>query len=566
MKLIRGIKISGFRSIREAELGSLGSLTALVGKNSCGKSNVLRALNLFFNDLVEGSKPVSFLRDHHDRPHSRRKKRISVSVDFQLPDYFKYRKQLDQLKALGPNFTITRSWELDERREPFDTYSATSEGRPVVNGPDLARQFVSLVAYRYVPNRSIPSQLLQDESQAIADSIFLRMKGDQHAAALLNSLSAAANRMLAPASRSLELTGSPLSTPSVATASTLGEMITMSGFQATAPHGVAVQDEDWGAGHQAFFLYLVLHMLDTNYGRFFGWRQATIWGIEEPESGLHRDLETRLAEKVREWAEDDESRLQIIETTHSPVFTMAADAGYWTDLDGAETQLHGMRIPELTRAAELRGVSGWVHPILSFPWNPVVLVEGSIDADVLYHVAALAGLDSLRFLTLPGLDDVEKGAGKDPIILYLKRHSGLISNRPRESPLIVLFDWDVSEQQLKMARDAYGPSAADRVLRMDDAYCDPALGIDFRGIERFYPPSAVLASHNHDECTIGIPKKQGKPYTISKAELSKAKNRLAMRLKQQTDLQELTPLVRVLKDIERAVLAGRPTQQELPGL
>jgi hypothetical protein len=271
----------------------VGALTALVGKNSSGKSNVLRALNLFFNSIVEASKPVSFPRDHHARPQSRRKRRISVSVDFELPSYFKYRKSLDHLKALGSNFTITRTWELDQRRNPQDFYSAEAEGQPIANAPDLARQFLSLVSYRYVPNRSIPSQLLQDESQAIADSIFLRMKGDKHASALLDSLAAASSRMLASASKSLELTGSPLSGPSVATADTLGEMITMSGFQATAPHGMAVQDEDWGAGHQAFFLYLILHLLDTNYGRFFGWRQATVWGVEEPESGLHRDLETR---------------------------------------------------------------------------------------------------------------------------------------------------------------------------------------------------------------------------------------------------------------------------------
>lgn len=224
MKLVRAIRIGGFRSIRDAELDSIGSLTALVGKNSSGKSNVLRALNLFFNGVVEGSKPVSFPRDHHARPQSRRKKRISVSVDFELPGYFKYRKQLDHLKALGSDFTITKSWELDERRVPFDQYEASAQGQPIANGPDLARQFLSLIAYRYVPNRSIPSQLLQDESQVIADSIFLRMKGDQHAAALLKSLGAAANRMLASASKAMEVTGSPLSSPSVATADTLGEM------------------------------------------------------------------------------------------------------------------------------------------------------------------------------------------------------------------------------------------------------------------------------------------------------------------------------------------------------
>jgi hypothetical protein len=245
---------------------------------------------------------------------------------------------------------------------------------------------------------------------------------------------------------------------------------------------------------------------------------------------------------------------------------MAADAGYWVDLAGGESQIREMKIPELTRAAELRGVSGWVHPVLSFPWNPVVLVEGSIDSEALYHVAALAGFDSLRFLPLPGLDDGEKGAGKDPMIQYLKRNAGLIPNRPREAPLIVLFDWEISDQDIKKARDAYGQGAADRVLRMDSTHCDPTMGEDFKGIERFYPPSLLLASHNDGECTVGIPSKPGKVYTISKSELSKVKNRLLSRFKQEANLDSLRPLVSVLRDVERAVLAGRAIQQELPGV
>ncbi len=59
---------------------------------------------------------------------------------------------------------------------------------------------------------------------------------------------------------------------------------------------------------------------------------------------------------------------------------------------------------------------------------------------------------------------------------------------------------------------------------------------------------------------------KGKPYSISKAQLNGAKNRLMARLKQETELDQLKPLVAVLRDIEHAVLAGRPAQQELPGL
>jgi len=332
MILVKEITIEGFRSIQEQAITQCGSLNALVGKNSSGKSNVLRALNLFFNGEVEAGKPVVFSRDHYEQiPRRRKKKRISVSVKFCLPGNFNLRKGLEPLQRLGEEFVIVRRWELDQLRRVVDQMDVFVEGQRVNEDEELGRQFLSLVSYRYIPNRTVPANILRDESQAIANSIFGRMKGDQHAAGLLTSLNDAASRMLEDANASLIRAGSPLENPSVSIAETIGEMLTMSGFQAKGAHGLPVQDEDWGAGHQAYFLYEVLRELDTSYGRFFGWRQATIWGVEEPEAALHRDLESRLAEQFRSWCFEDRTKLQMFVTSHSPIFTMASDSGGWVE-------------------------------------------------------------------------------------------------------------------------------------------------------------------------------------------------------------------------------------------
>ena len=73
MDLIRSVEVIGFRSIKAQKLAKIIGLTALVGKNSSGKSNVLRALNLFFNNEVERGKPLDFSRDYHDQPARRKK-------------------------------------------------------------------------------------------------------------------------------------------------------------------------------------------------------------------------------------------------------------------------------------------------------------------------------------------------------------------------------------------------------------------------------------------------------------------------------------------------------------
>lgn len=565
MDLIRRIRIEGLRSIQDQTLSSTGPINTFVGKNSSGKSNALRALNVFFNGAVEPGKAIDFSRDHFEQARRvRRRKRISIEVEFLLPSNFNLRKGLEQLRALGNHFTIKREWHLDPLRRPVETIEAYSLGQPIDGGADLARQFLSLLTYRYIPNRTVPSAILRDESQAIANSIFGRMKGDQHADALLSALSDAAQRMLSDAGESMIKVGSPFERPSVSTADSIGEMLTMGGFQAKGSHGLPVQDEDWGAGHQAFFLYQVLKTLDTTYSRFFGWKQATIWGVEEPEAALHRDLETRLADQFRRWCFDEGTKLQLFISTHSPIFTMAAETGYWTELRGGATSFEQMPIPELTRAADTKGVAGWVHPILYFPWNPVVLTEGPIDAEVLNHVARLVGVDHLRFVCLPGLDTNETRGGKDKIVTFLKNSHGLVQNRSREAPLIVLLDWEVSEQEMKSARAAYGKDGNKFVQRMSAMYCDPLLGKEFKGIERFYPADVIAAAHSAGELIIGI--QSGKPYSISQNQLNAGKDALRRRVVAINSIQKLSPLVKVVMDVDSIYRRQGQVQLMLPGV
>jgi|SRR5271157_1569375 predicted ATP-dependent endonuclease of OLD family len=303
MILITKVRILGFRSFLSAELPKLGHLVALVGKNSSGKSNVLRALNLFFNDEVQPGQKLYFPRDLFEQPKHRKKKRVSITVDFDLPTTFVLRNKLENLAILGRQFSITRSWELDNQLNIVSKYAIELSGNPVPNADDLARQFLSLISYRYIPNRTVPTDILRDESQALAASVFLRMKDQTHVAALMGELTEASARMLKDASQSMQNVSSPLQNPTVSTSS-LNQMLSMAGFQARGNHGGSVRDAEWGAGHQAFFLYQVLRTLDTDYSRFFGWRQATIWAVEEPESALHRDLETGLASQFRLWTQD----------------------------------------------------------------------------------------------------------------------------------------------------------------------------------------------------------------------------------------------------------------------
>ncbi|MCA9642381.1 MAG: AAA family ATPase, partial [Myxococcales bacterium] len=192
MQLIRKIEIRGFRSLYRVDLQGVGALTALVGPNSCGKSNVLRALSLFFNGELEPGVPLDFARDHYEEnPRIRQRKQIEVSVEIELPARFRVRNEFAPLRSLGARFRLRRSWDLDKQKRPREHLGASVDGKPVADGDEACRQFLSLVAYRYIPNRRVPSAILREESQAIASSIFSRMKKDSHSAALLEDLAAA---------------------------------------------------------------------------------------------------------------------------------------------------------------------------------------------------------------------------------------------------------------------------------------------------------------------------------------------------------------------------------------
>lgn len=552
MHLIQRVRIQGFRSLQNVELPELGGLTALVGRNSSGKSNILRALNLFFNGEVEPNKRLDFRRDHYAQtPRLRQKKRIRIEVRFALPANFKFRPPV--LEGLGREFSVARIWELDQQRVPISRFEAP--GSEVEGAESLAEQFLRQITFRYIPNRAVPADLLKAEGAAIAKSLTSRVRSDEHASAVIRDVSDAAGRFLSRAGDSMESAGSPITSPTLATGSSLADLLSVTGFHGQGAHGHLLADEDWGAGHQAFFLYQVLFSIDTNYGLHFGWKQATIWGVEEPESALHKDLETRLAHAFRTWALEPRAKLQIIGTTHSSTFSMAAEQGYWLELKGPQTILEHLPIPQLTRASEQQGVSDWIHPALAFPWNPVVLVEGKTDQRVLSHVASLTGATGIRFVTLPSLDTREQGHGKDAIKKFLRMNSSVIANRTREAPLLVLLDWEVSDNEIAQVQSAYGIAGDRRVRRADPSHCHELMGTSFKGIERFYPPQVVREIADRGDIRVGIV--EGQPYSIAANELNRKKHLLANQVLETDDPEALPALAAVVKNLEQQIRGDR---------
>jgi len=551
MKLITRIQVEGFRSLATSTIEPAGSFTCFIGTNNCGKSNILRALSLFFTDEPEPGVPLNLVRDCFNDPKSKKKKQISVSVSFSLPPNFRFRKWLEDVdKKLGRDFTIRRRWTYYPPEPTTELYRPGHGFEPLDSL--TFGQFRDLINFRYIPNRIVPTQVLRDETISFQAAVGRRLRQKRFDAdTLLTGLSEAAADIMSEADSRMRLSTESIKKLEIFTPLEVAALAAFSGVRAVTATGARVPDYVLGAGTQAFLMFLLLKIIDTDYSRHFGWRQATVWAIEEPESSLHKDLEQVLAVMLGEWSHQDSLKMQVFTTTHSEIFVTTVDGGFMVELEQGASSARHEKIPELVQRAAAMGISGILEPVLCFPMNPVVLVEGRLDSRILTHVAQQTGATpGCKFVSLPELDPTQTGAGAEQMITYLRRCGRLVQNRAIDAPLVVLFDWEVDDQKLNKAREYYGANAELRVLRMAASHADPRISPEIRGIERLYPVELFHAAREKDIVDVAIDKKGN--ISVEREKLRVAKSALANMLCEASDDGWYQHLRKVLDDVKNA--------------
>ena len=89
MITIKRIRIKNFRSLVDETI-EFSDVNFFVGKNDCGKSNVLKALNLFFNNQTDLETPFDFSSDYSKfaKKVVKHAKEIIISLDIVIPESF----------------------------------------------------------------------------------------------------------------------------------------------------------------------------------------------------------------------------------------------------------------------------------------------------------------------------------------------------------------------------------------------------------------------------------------------------------------------------------------------
>lgn len=387
---IKSIHIKNFRSHLELDMDEVGDLVILVGGNSSGKTNIIDALTLFFNELTpEIQRNIGSIPDYtwFDR-------------DMVMPVTFDITIELNKEDT---NAIFTEDVRTELKKETVNYIRLIRE---IKGDPNAAIWVTELVE---VNNRIVYKPTTEIEAQAQPDATA------EVAGKVLSNLTARwkGKFVFIQTGRDMSVSYTGLSPRQTIISSTLlTELRTLAQksdrdtrrkwqslerfVRAVSPHVIDMRvldgdftlrerDSDnsfpvqWVGGGYQELLMLIYQLIK---------QPDAIFGIDEPELHLHPGL----ARKFLDILKDISSRQQLFLATQSPIFVDRSDlSNVWLVKKIKD-------VSRVTRLQEVEDLSSIVleldiRPSDIFYSNIVVFVEGPSDRAVLPTLAQKMGLN-----------------------------------------------------------------------------------------------------------------------------------------------------------------------------
>lgn len=301
--LIKTIQIKNFRSIRAAKI-DCRNMNIFVGQNDVGKSNVLKALNLFFNGKTDYETEFDFKHDfsYYFPKSGHNTREIVISIDFLIPDTYKEHGIITWKKIWRVNNYFDEKISLPDGKEPSPRTRVISSLRRM--------------KYRYVPavkSKEYYKSLLTDLYMTVSSVL------DSPLEKSVNEFSTVIKNYTEQISR--EVTdriglNSVLSMPE-----NMSELFRTLIFKTTNTdtNSVTIPLDFRGDGIQARHIPIILKYIadeDQKTRNQGSVKVSTIWGFEEPENGVELLKAFDMADDFLGYADE----IQLFVTTHSPAF------------------------------------------------------------------------------------------------------------------------------------------------------------------------------------------------------------------------------------------------------
>jgi energy-coupling factor transporter ATP-binding protein EcfA2 len=302
MIIISSIEITNFRSIVKLEKGLLpNQINIIVGQNDIGKSNFLKALNLFFNGETEIGNSFRFSDDFSKfaRTPNKKAEEITIRITFQPPKRFK------------DNETII--WTKVWRKEGLNKDEIKTQSGRELTGRSGTLQWVKKIKFKYVP-------------AVRGTEYFNHLMGELHDALseiTPTAFNEASSKFIDGLKDQVEILIDNI-TSELGYSSQIGMPTNFKSLFSTLDFsldkgGVVISLNKRGDGIKAQHIPIILKFIANHYKSISG--QAvispeTIWGFEEPENNLEMGNAFKLANIFAGFSID----LQIFINTHSPAF------------------------------------------------------------------------------------------------------------------------------------------------------------------------------------------------------------------------------------------------------
>ncbi|WP_118975980.1 ATP-dependent nuclease [Taibaiella koreensis] len=298
--IIKQITIKYFRSIGNITI-DLNDLSLFVGKNDAGKSNVLKALNLFFNNETDYGKPFDFDQDYCIYAPQRNKKAPEIFIDLIITPPKTYKGSKD--------IKWSKSWRKNGLQPDNVTFA---------NGTRFPRKsklfsWLSNIRYAYVPAirgntyfQILLAQLHDSLAETVEDD--LRNAGDD----FIKKIKLTTSSMISEIDDRLSLKSQIRLPPNL---QALFKTLDFSTVDGKSEISLDNRGDGIKTRHIPVILKFVSDQLNRNKTKGSP-NINMIWGYEEPENNLEMFTSFKLAENFQEYSKG----IQILITTHSPGF------------------------------------------------------------------------------------------------------------------------------------------------------------------------------------------------------------------------------------------------------
>jgi len=309
MLKIKQVTIKNFRSIQHLTL-DVSDMNVYSGLNDVGKSNVLKALNLFFNEETDAGKKYDFDTDYclNAPVVAKKAKTIEISLKIEIPAPFKDKGVVVWTKRWQRNgrFTETKDRKFSARSRAGMLFQRIHYRYvPAVKSTDYFR---SLLRDLYACLASDVSGSLSKQTKAYSETI----KKHTEISGIVRQRFGVRSALEYPRDQSV--------------------VFRELQFITDIENGQKVDLSHRGDGVQSMHIPAILEFMASKDSEGLASRSilpTTIWGYEEPENGLEIKRCFELADSFRRISND----IQIFVTSHSPAFYAASrHAGvkaYW---------------------------------------------------------------------------------------------------------------------------------------------------------------------------------------------------------------------------------------------